>query len=57
MRVASDIREGMWGVLQQAISVLDVDFHAYATQHLDRALSRATAPAFRAAVRAVSAGG
>jgi thiamine kinase-like enzyme len=57
MRVASDIREGMWGVLQQAISVLDVDFPAYAAQHLDRALARATTPAFAAALRAVSEGG
>ena len=30
MRVVSDFREAMWGVLQQAISTLDVDFVSYA---------------------------
>src|SRR3954462_13202643 len=31
MRVVSDFREAMWGVLQQGVSSLDVDFVAYAT--------------------------
>ena len=35
MRTVSDFREAMWGVLQQAISVLDVDFVAYAGEHFD----------------------
>ena len=39
MRVVSDFREAMWGVLQQAISTLDVDFVAYANEHFDRLLS------------------
>jgi hypothetical protein len=26
----------MWGVLQQAVSDLDVDFTAYATEHAER---------------------
>ena len=30
MRIVSDFREAMWGVLQQGISTLDVDFVAYA---------------------------
>ena len=30
MRVVSDFREAMWGVLQQGVSTLDVDFVAYA---------------------------
>ena len=34
MRVVSDFREAMWGVLQQGISTLDVDFVAYAAQAL-----------------------
>ena len=38
MRVVSDFREAMWGVLQQGISTLDVDFVAYAAEHFDRLL-------------------
>ena len=30
MRIVSDFREAMWGVLQQGVSTLDVDFVAYA---------------------------
>ena len=30
MRIVSDFREAMWGVLQQAISTLEMDFVAYA---------------------------
>jgi len=36
MRIMSDFREGMWGVVQTAISTLDFDFPAYADEHLDR---------------------
>jgi thiamine kinase-like enzyme len=36
MRVMSDLREGMWGVVQATISELDFDFAAYAREHLDR---------------------
>jgi thiamine kinase-like enzyme len=36
MRVMSDFREAMWGVLQQGISTLDVDYVAYADTHFDR---------------------
>ena len=51
MRVVSDFREGMWGVLQQAISTLDVDFVAYATHHLGRLIENATGEAFEADLR------
>jgi thiamine kinase-like enzyme len=54
MRIASDFREAMWGVLQQGISTLDVDFVAYATEHFDRLLAEASAPAFERALRDVS---
>ena len=37
MRVMSDVREGMWGVIQGAISELDFDFAGYAEEHLGRA--------------------
>ena len=52
MRVVSDFREAMWGVLQQGISTLDVDFVAYATAHFDRlARARRRAALHRALAR------
>ena len=37
MKIMSDLREGMWAVVQQGISTLtNVDFAAYADEHLDR---------------------
>ena len=51
MRVVSDFREAMWGVLQQGISTLDVDFVGYAGEHFDRLLANATTPAFERALR------
>ena len=48
MRIVSDFREAMWGVLQQGVSTLDVDFVAYAGEHFDRLLANAATPAFRA---------
>ena len=51
MRVVSDFREAMWGVLQQGISTLDVDFVAYAGEHFDRLLANASGPAFELALR------
>jgi thiamine kinase-like enzyme len=41
MRLISDFREAMWGVVQQAISTLDEDFEAYATKHIGRLLTNA----------------
>jgi thiamine kinase-like enzyme len=41
MRIMSDFREAMWGVLQQAISELDFDFEGYAGKHFDRLLTAA----------------
>jgi thiamine kinase-like enzyme len=38
MRLASDMRESLWGFLQAGISTLDVDFLAYAHTHLERFL-------------------
>ncbi|HEY7590933.1 MAG TPA: phosphotransferase [Candidatus Limnocylindrales bacterium] len=56
MRVVSDFREAMWGVLQQGISTLDVDFVAYAAEHFDRLLRNASTPRFERALRAASVG-
>jgi thiamine kinase-like enzyme len=41
MRVMSDLREAMWGVVQQALSTLGVDYEAYAARHFDRLLATA----------------
>jgi len=41
MRLASDMREAMWGFLQTRISKLDFDYAAYAGKHLDRFLEAA----------------
>jgi len=51
MRVVSDFREAMWGVLQQGISTLDVDFVAYAGDHFDRLLAGASTRRFERALR------
>ncbi len=56
MRVVSDFREAMWGVLQQGISTLDVDFVAYASEHFDRLLTVASRPAFERALSEAAAG-
>jgi thiamine kinase-like enzyme len=56
MRTMSDFREAMWGVLQQGISTLDVDFVAYAGEHFERLIRNATTPAFERALREVAAG-
>jgi thiamine kinase-like enzyme len=36
MRIMSDFREAMWGVLQQGLSTLDFDYVAYADKHFAR---------------------
>ncbi len=51
MRTMSDFRETMWGVLQQGISTLEVDFVAYAGEHFERLLGNASTPAFERALR------
>jgi thiamine kinase-like enzyme len=39
MRIMSDFREAMWGVVQQAISTLDFDYVDYADRHFARCLA------------------
>jgi thiamine kinase-like enzyme len=41
MRLASDMRESMWGFLQTRISKLDFDYHSYARHHFERFLENA----------------
>jgi thiamine kinase-like enzyme len=55
MRTMSDFREAMWGVLQQGISTLDVDFVAYAGEHFERLIAGAATPAFERALREAAA--
>jgi thiamine kinase-like enzyme len=55
MRLMSDFREAMWGVVQQAISDLDFDFEEYATKHFDRLLAAIGAPEFEARLEDASA--
>jgi thiamine kinase-like enzyme len=54
MQVVSDFREAMWGVLQQGISELHVDFRAYAGEHFERLLANAATPRFEHALREVT---
>ena len=51
MRVVSDFREAMWGVLQQGISTLDIDFVEYASSKFDRLLANAATPRFERSLR------
>ena len=46
MRVMSDFREAMWGLVQQGISTLDVNYVAYADTHFSRLLQNAADDAF-----------
>jgi thiamine kinase-like enzyme len=36
MRIMSDFREAMWGVVQQGLSTLEFDYVGYAKRHFDR---------------------
>lgn len=56
MRLMSDFREAMWGVVQQAISDLDFDFGDYATKHFDRLLAAIEAPEFESRLEAAHVG-
>ena len=50
MRYMSDFREAMWGVVQAAVSELDVDFDAYAAEHFERLERTAASDSFRRSV-------
>ncbi len=56
MRLMSDFREAMWGVLQSGISTLDFDFRSYADKHFNRLLLAASDPDFEHYLRQTSAG-
>jgi Ser/Thr protein kinase RdoA (MazF antagonist) len=46
MRIVSDLREAMWGVLQRSISELDFDFEGYAAMHFARLRESAADPRY-----------
>jgi thiamine kinase-like enzyme len=48
MKVMSEFREGMWAVVQQAISTLDTDFVGYAAERLGNCERLAGSRSFRA---------
>ena len=54
MRIMSDFREAMWGVVQQAISTLDFDYVDYADRHLARCLASASDERFGEWLRAAA---
>jgi thiamine kinase-like enzyme len=56
MRLMSDFREAMWGVLQSGISTLDFDFRGYADKHFSRLLLAAADPDFEHYLRLASVG-
>jgi thiamine kinase-like enzyme len=51
MRIMSDFREAMWGVVQRGISTLDIDFDAYAGRHFERLLEAAADARFETWLR------
>jgi Ser/Thr protein kinase RdoA (MazF antagonist) len=46
MRIVSDFREAMWGVLQSSISEIDFDFEDYASTHFARLRESAADPRY-----------
>jgi len=53
MRIVSDFREAMWGVLQQGVSTLDVDFVGYASSRFERLLANSRGARFETALEAL----
>jgi thiamine kinase-like enzyme len=56
MRVMSDFREAMWGVVQQGLSTLDFDYVDYAGRHFARCLEGAGDAGFNGWLEAASTG-
>lgn len=52
MRLMSDFREAMWGVLQGTLSDLEFDFGDYAEKHFRRLIETSEEPGFRSALEA-----
>jgi thiamine kinase-like enzyme len=56
MRVMSDFREAMWGVVQQGLSTLDFDYVDYAGRHFARCLEGAGDAGFNGWLEGASTG-
>jgi hypothetical protein len=56
MRIMSDYREAMWGVVQGAVSTLDFDYAEYAARHFARLEASASDPRYRTWLRLAHAG-
>jgi thiamine kinase-like enzyme len=56
MRIMSDFREAMWGVVQGTISNLDFDFAGYAATHFARLREAGAEPAFESYLDLCAAG-
>jgi hypothetical protein len=46
MRIMSDFREAMWGVVQIAVSRIEFDYAAYAAKHFARLQESAADPRY-----------
>jgi thiamine kinase-like enzyme len=55
MRIMSDAREAVWGLVQEVISELEFDFDAYARQHFARLAAAAKDPRLEAWLDAAAA--
>jgi len=53
MKIMSDFREAMWGLVQIGISDLDFDFREYASKHFDRLTQKIQNPNWKLWLRAV----
>ena len=51
MRLMSDVREALWGVVQAAVSDLDFDYDGYARSHFERLSRRRVDPRARGVAR------
>ncbi|MGH7702632.1 MAG: phosphotransferase [Gemmatimonadales bacterium] len=47
MRIMSDFREAMWGVVQSVVSPLDFDYPSYSVRHFERLRASAADPCYR----------
>ncbi len=55
MRLMSDVREALWGVVQSAVSDLDFDYRNYAAEHFERLHAAAADPRLEGWLDAASA--
>jgi thiamine kinase-like enzyme len=56
MKIMSDFREAMWGMVQIGISKLDFDFHEYADKHFNRMTDNFKDPRFDQWLKEVTRG-